>query len=388
MQQAPLVSHPSSALYAVNSGIVDERAVFGHERSADGDALRLMQSDVDLASVNDALNTPTSKESDTSSLDKTSTVSASGPHNPYAPAFVPQQQSVAQRALDKQSIPVRKTAPLGASQQPSLRVSSPLSVSSSSPYYGNDLGLISSAVLGSGVSLSIGSGANTSGPVISSSSSVCSSNSRLQYSDTDMLDGFLDSNSDYFGDSLGTSSGHNALLSSLRDNSKEFSDMMLSDDYNSDINLGVLSNCNNHSQGSGSNGYSNSSDLYGSGTHDVLGDGYHQAGSSAALRGHAYQAQSNPDLYHRGAGMEDYGHDTYGQGYGGYRDTAQHGGGGYMYSGQSQGPGQLHYGNASSRGSLMRTNSRPLLIPPQSQLGANSQKFQHRRYDVSSQYKK
>jgi hypothetical protein len=259
-----------------------------------------MQSDLDLASVNDPLTPAGSYEPETPSpsVSGKSTGSAGGLH-PYAAPFVPQQPlPSAQGRMPPPSAPaphMRKAAvPPAYPQQhagpsSSLRVPSPspLSVTSAppTPLYQQDLTHMSNSVLSSGISLSLaGSGAgnanNSLAGVNSSNTSIGGSASGMLFQGSDNLDSFLgDVSTDYFGDSLnilsgntagtpgnasataslpgdlnrglgsGASSGSNSLdlLLGLRENPKDFpleaSSMSLggSDDYSKELNLSVHS---------------------------------------------------------------------------------------------------------------------------------------------------
>lgn len=429
----------------LNNNVLDEKVIFGHERSAGGaNTLLLMQSDLDLVNVNvsEPSTSTTSNVSPThsdpdnnvttaASLDRASlkNVQLGAPGtvpsfiNPYAAPFVSQQHQLppapppaqqlspwASHGANDKNLSMRKpSGAIGSSQASALpsalHSSSPLTVPQSSPFY-QDLGLMSSNILSNSVSMGMSGGlsASTNGSLAFSSSSSRS----LQFHDSDLHDSFLDTTSDFFGDPLASltgdarsGNGHIDLLSSLRENSKEFRDeSAAAEEYPPAINLGLSSNLSGSAATLASRAaapyppnnrarYPQQAPLHSDGypeyeyeydTSVPNLDPYHQAGNQVKLRAQSYPSQQ-PHAGGMSSGLEDYGLEgAYQSNYGYHNDTLYGNGGQY---GQPPAP----YGTPS-RGPLVRSNSRPLMNQQPQQQGMQQPKFQHKRYDVAQQFKK
>lgn len=430
------------------NNVLDEKVVFGHERSAGGaNTLLLMQSDLDLVNVNvnepPVVNhvSPTHSDPDVPSMDRSLANAPLGAPgtvpsfiNPYAAPFVSQQhlpppppvqqqqQLTPNRALygaSEKSLPIRK--PTGSFA--STHSTSPLTVPQSSPFY-QDLGLMSSSMLSNSVSLGLSGG--LSAPTNGSLAFSSSANSRPlhfhePFHESDALhEGFLDSSSDFFGDSLSSlnslngdsrlgNNGHIDLLSSLRENSKELrDDSSLVDEYSPAISLGLSSNLSGGAATlasrtgapyppSSRSRYGQQGPLHNDGypeyeydTSVPNLDPYHQATNQVKLRAQSYPSQQ-PHMGGMGSGLEEYAPEGgYQSNYGYHNDNNMYGNGG----GQGQyGQQPPTYGAPPNRGQMVRSNSRPLMNPPQPQGMQQQQqqqqpKFQHKRYDVAQQFKK
>lgn len=478
MTSAP-ISGPALAMSAGSA--LDGKVVFGHERSAGGaNTLLLMQSDLDLVNVNVSESSPTvstvspahseqqqQQDRDGAGLDRLSlkNVHLGAPStvpsfiNPYAAPFVSQQQqpqhlpSAPQQQLspwsshgaNDKNIPIRRpSGTLVNNQSASFNSSSPLTGPQSSSFY-QDLGLMSSSILSNSVSMGMSGGlsAPSTGSLAFSSTSSSRSHS-MKFHESDLPEGFLDPNSDFFGDPLssltggdarsGNNNDHIDLLSSLRENSKELRDdsssaaeeyplSLSSASHSLSGGVASLASRNAPAQQYPPNNRSRYQQhgqqppqQYGDGYPDYEYDTslpnldpYHQAASNnqVKLRSQTYpsqQPQHQPQQPHMGMGMgggmglglEDYGgHEgAYQQaGYSYHNDgglhSNVHGGGGGQY-GQQQ-PTSPVYGASSGRAPMVRSHSRNMLLQSQQQQVQGMQqqpKFQHKRYDVAQQFKK
>lgn len=382
----------SAAPVSHSNSVLDEKVVFGHERSAGGaNTLRLMQADIDLTNVVGSESVaPIRPINDAQSLQIGVVPSNTAPfHNPYAAPFVPGQALPPSRK-------VQQILPPAIGQQPSsLHGNTSLAGPTPPSYFQQDLNLMSNSVLNSGVSLSKGSNG-------SSNSSLAGGSSRLLY-DMDFQDNLLDGSADYFGDTLSLNgeprSATHDLLSSLRENSKELQSDLL-EEYppaiNISLNPGLGGNssrsvptyaANNRSRfqpaAQGLDGFTGDFDFEapGNGAHDI----YHQA--AAVPKPRAYGSQQAQHL-----GQEDY--NAPGPGadvgyipntYGGYHGAAD-----YQQQHQPYGQGGPAAYGPGPRG-MVRTNSRPLMLNPQQQqqqVPLQQPKYQHKRYDVAQQFKK
>lgn len=360
-----------------------------------------MQSDIDYVNVvgSEPL-APQRSNSESQSLQIGAVSSSTTFHNPYAAPFVP-----GQNAPQSRKVHVNGHAPSASNQQQtpmSLHGSAAsLTAPAASSFYQQDLNLMSSSVLNSGVSL--GKGGN-----ISSNSSLAGGPSRLLY-DLDFQDSLLDSGGgDYFGDSISLNgdsrSATNNLLSSLRENSMELRDDSLLDEYPPAINLSSLGSLSNLSSGLngasrpgggfGANGRSNSNRYQGvdgfGGEFDFetssnsSHDAYHQASSAnttAKSRGYTGPHLLGGEEYGVSPDPSPYIPNTYG-GYHGAADyQQQHHQQQHQYASAPAGYGP------GPRG-MVRSNSRPLMLNQQQQMSQGQQqpKFQHKRYDPSQQY--
>lgn len=327
LRRKQLVPTAAAAPVSHSNSVLDEKVVFGHERSAGGaNTLRLMQSDIDLVNVVGGADTNrhhNDTQSQSQSLQIGAVSSSTTFHNPYAAPFVPGQALPHSRKVHVNG----HTANQQHQHQPSAQVPltlhsaavSPLSVNPPS-FYQQDLSLMSSSVLNSGVSLGKG---NSNGGNISSNSSLAGGGgpSRLLY-DLDFQDNLLDSSSDYFGDSLslngdsssrGVGGSNNLLLSSLRENSTELRDDSLLDEYPPAINLSSLSGLNSLSLASGltsglggANAARGGAGAFGSNGRSSSGLGRYQGNGLESFGNTDFDfetsSQSSHDAYHQAAG--------------------------------------------------------------------------------------
>jgi len=279
LRRKVLVPTAAAAPVSHSNSVLDEKVVFGHERSAGGaNTLRLMQSDIDLVNVvGGADSNRLHNDSQSQSLQIGAVSSSTTFHNPYAAPFVPGQALPHSRKVlvnghaphqqhqqHQQQHPQHQAAAQVPLTLHGAAVTTPLTINPTpSSYYQQDLSLMSNSVLNSGVSLNNkgnSNGGNSNGGNISSNSSLAGGGpSRLLY-DLDFQDTLLDSASDYFGDSLslngdsssvGRGASNNLLLSSLRENSTELRDDSLLDEYPPAINLSNLGGLNSLGLGSG-----------------------------------------------------------------------------------------------------------------------------------------
>ena len=207
MRRKMLVPTASAAASHTNNTL-DEKVLFGHERSAGGaNTLRLMQSDIDLVNVVGA------------EPPQPSTHHQQQPHNPYAPPFVPAQAMAPSRKVTNTNGHLQQQAP---ALSLSLHGGSSLSGQPAS-YFQQDLNLSNGLGLGN-TSLNKGN--------VSSNSSLAGSTgpSRLLY-DLDYQDALLDG-TDYFGDTLSLNGDARVttsdLLSSLREDTLQVDDFSTS----------------------------------------------------------------------------------------------------------------------------------------------------------------
>lgn len=361
---------PTAAAVPVShsNSVLDEKVVFGHERSAGGaNTLRLMQSDIDLVNVvggadSNRLHNDSQSQSQSQSLQIGAVSSSTTFHNPYAAPFVPGQALPHSRKVHVNGHASHQQHQQHQQHQAAAPVPltlhgaavTPLSIHpTSSSFYQQDLSMMSSSVLNSGVSLN--NKGNSNGGNISSNSSLAGGGpSRLLY-DLDFQDTLLDSASDYFGDSLslngdslsasgaGRGGSNNLLLSSLRENSTELRDDSLLDEYPPAINLSSLSGLN------GLNSLGMASGLTSSG----LGAG--NAGARGGVAAFGSGGRSSSGLTRYPGGLEGFGntdfdfetssqssHDAYHQAASGSSVTGGGGGGG--------GGGSINGGNGKGRG--------------------------------------